>query len=221
MRALGFTTSRTGRVLKEVCDELDVDYTHFGPRARRVDLVEEAVRSSSTWAEVTERLGFAPGSGSARATVRRQCRLNGIDVSGLMSEACSSELIPSLVPRPERLRHAGPYLVAGTLTLAGVPVSLAPEGVAYDLIGDFPREGPRRIQVKTVTSGSHCNLSRKEYNALVHGGHRRALYTAEDIDYFACVTFDRGIYLIPIEAVEGKGSASLRRYEAFRLPPSR
>ena len=121
-------------------------------------------------------------------------------------------------PNPEQLRHAGPYLVAAALTLAAVPVSFAPEGVAYDLIGDFREEGPRRIQVKTVTRGAHCNLSRKAYSKDRRGGHRRALYSAEDVDYFACVTFEQAIYLIPLTTVEGRGSIALPRYDAFRLP---
>ncbi|HVW80193.1 MAG TPA: hypothetical protein VHB69_04550 [Mycobacteriales bacterium] len=100
-------------------------------------------------------------------------------------------------------------------------MSFAPEGVAYDLIGDFPRLGRQRIQVKTVSSGVDCRLSRKEYFRDGHGGHRRALYSAEEIDYFACVTFEQTIYLIPIAAVEGKGSVSLRKYDAYRLPDAR
>jgi hypothetical protein len=191
MRALGFTTSRTGRVLRDVCDELGVDYTHFQPRGRQTEFIEEAVRRSSTWAEVIDRVGSP------------------------------SDLSSALIPRPHQLRHAGPYLVAAALTLAGVAVSFAPEGVAYDLIGDFPRLGPQRIQVKTVTSGVDCRLLRKEYFRDGHGGHRRALYSAEDIDYFACVALDQTIHLIPIAAVEGKGSVSLRKYDAYRLPVAR
>ncbi|HWC34155.1 MAG TPA: group I intron-associated PD-(D/E)XK endonuclease [Mycobacteriales bacterium] len=123
-----------------------------------------------------------------------------------------------LRPRRDRLRYAGPYVVAAALTLAGVQVSLAPEGAAYDLIADFPSTGPRRIQVKTVMSDScQCNLSRKVYCGTGHGGHRRALYTADAIDYFACVTFAGAVYLIPIDAVAGRYTISLRGYSAFRL----
>ncbi len=97
-------------------------------------------------------------------------------------------------------------------------MSLAPEGVAYDLIGDFGGSA-KRIQVKTLMrDGGQCSLSRKEYCGTGHGGHRRALYTAEDIDYFACVTFGWAVYLIPIAAVEGRSSISLRSYDAYRLP---
>ncbi|HVV76884.1 MAG TPA: hypothetical protein VHC43_12685 [Mycobacteriales bacterium] len=220
MRALGFTTSRTGRVLREICDELGIDYGHFHRSTLDGKPVADIIRSSPSWPEALERLGFAPGSGSARAAVRRHCELQDIDVSGLRRTTTPpSDMVAELAPRPEQLRHAGPYLVAAALTMAGVPVSFAPEGVAYDLIGDFVRTGPKRIQVKTVMSGSsYCGISRKEYCATAQAGHRRARYTAEEIDYFACVTFDQSIYLIPIAKVEGRAGISLRRYAAYRLP---
>jgi hypothetical protein len=218
MRSLGFTTSRTGRVLREICDELGIDYRHFHRSRLDNQAIEDVIRSSTSWREALERLGFAPGSGSARATIRRRCQQLGIDVTGLTLEPLSSE-VPSLVPRRDQLRHAGPYLVAAALSLAGVPVSFAPEGVSYDLIGDFAGLGPRRIQVKTVMSHSgQCGISRKQYSRSGRGGHRRVRYTAEEIDYFACVTFEQAIYLIPIAKVVGLAGISLRRYAAYRLP---
>jgi hypothetical protein len=219
MRALGFTTSRTGRVLKAACDELGIDYSHFHRSTLDGQPVADIIRRSSSWPEVLERLGFARGSGSARATIRRHCEVHGIDVSGLRCAETPSSDVFELAPRPEQLRHAGPYLVAAALTMAGVPVSFAPEGVAYDLIADFVGAGPKRIQVKTVMSGSwYCGISRKEYCKTGTGGHRRARYTVEEIDYFACVTYDQSIYLIPIATVEGRATISLRRYAAYRLP---
>ena len=218
MRALGFTTSRTGQVLKQVCEELGIDYGHFWGQPPQVDLIEKAVRASTTWAEAMDRLGFAPLSGSARATIRRRCELLGIDVSGLAQHLSAPAGVRPLLPQPGQLRHAGPYLVAAALTLAAVVVSWAPEGAAYDLIGDFTPGGPQRIQVKTVASGGYCNLSRKAYSSNGKGGHCRALYAVEDIDYFACVTFDQVVYLIPITLVEGRAGISLRKYSAYRLP---
>lgn len=220
MRTFGFTTSRTGRVLREICDELGIDYGHFHRSTLSDQPLADIIRTSTSWPEALERLGFAPGSGSARATIRRHCELQNIDVTGLRRDTTpSSDGLLELAPRPEQLRHAGPYLVAAALTLAGVPVSFAPEGVAYDLIGDFLGRGPKRIQVKTVMSGSwYCGISRKEYCKTGTGGHRRALYTADDIDYFACVTLDRSIFLIPIAAVEGRTTIALRRFAAFQIP---
>jgi hypothetical protein len=218
LRVLGFTTSRTGRVLKDICDELGIDYSHFNRSKVEMHPVEEVVRSSTTWPEVMDRLGFARGSGTARATIRRHCQRLGIDVSGLSIEPGAADVEP-LIPRRDQLRHAGPYLVAAALTLAGVAVGFAPEGAAYDLLADFAGLGVKRIQVKTTTSVIwQCGISRKEYSGTGHGGHRRALYSAEDVDYFGCVTFEQAIFLIPIAVVEGRSSISLRRFEAFRLP---
>src|SRR4051812_39152857 len=83
MRQLGFTGSRTGRVLREVCDELGIDYAHFrlaGPDDQRIARVVPSVQS---WAEALDQLGYAQASGSARATVRKHCRRLGIDTSHL------------------------------------------------------------------------------------------------------------------------------------------
>jgi hypothetical protein len=196
-----------------------VDYSHFWGRPTQVHLLEDAVRTSTSWEEVLDRLGFASGSGSARARIRRQCELNGLDTSGLSRALKELGLVSSLRPQSSQLRNAGPHIVAAALTLVGVPVSFAPEGVAYDLIGDFLGLGPKRIQVKSVAAKSwQCNLSRKAYSRTGRGGHKRAFYAAEEIDYFACVTSDLSVFLIPIGAVEGRGSISLRRCGSFRVP---
>lgn len=82
-------------------------------------------------------------------------------------------------------------------------------------------DGIKRIQVKTGTmwdaGGWICRLSRSEYDKNGHGGHRQAVYSSEEIDYFACIDGDFQLFLIPIRVVEGLGSISLRRYEAYRV----
>jgi hypothetical protein len=104
---------------------------------------------------------------------------------------------------------------------AGLPAALAPEGAAYDVLADFGPEGVRRVQVKTGTGrvgGSWvCRLSRSVYDKDGYGGHRQAVYSSEEIDYFACVDGDFQLYLIPIAVVEGLASINLRKYEAYRV----
>ena len=217
MRALGLTTSRTGRVLRSICDELEIDYSHF--RQSRVDLrpLPEVVRDAETWEEVLGKLGYAPGSGSARATVRKHCRQLGLDTSHLVLAAAPAAL-DSLVPRPDRLRFAGPYLVAAAMTMAGCVVSWPTEGAVYDLVVELPTGSLQRVQVKTSTRADaetwQCKLTRTEE---IGGVRRRSFYSREDIDAFACVDGDGAVYLIPIDVVEGVSSISLRKYQAFRL----
>ena len=218
MRVLGFTTSRTGSALRAICDELGIDYGHF--RQSRVDLrsVAELVRSASTWDEVLDTLGYAPGSGSARATVRKHCRQLGVDTSHL-SLATDPRLLDDLAPRREQLRVAGPYLVAAALTLAGCVVSWPNEGVAYDLVVEMPSGSLQRVQVKTSTRSAagtwQCKLTRAEE---VSGVRQRCYYSSEDVDVFACVDGEGAVYVIPISVVEGLSSISLRKYKEFLVP---
>jgi hypothetical protein len=220
MRRLGFTTSRTGQVLRELCDEFGIDYSHF--RHGRVDLrpVADVVRTSTTWEEVLERLGYAPSSGSARATIRRACIRAEVDVAHLRL-ATTVAHAPWPTPDLERLRDAGPYLVAAYLTLCGHRVSWPSEGSPYDLLADMAEAGIARIQVKTgITRGRRgwtCGLTRSAYTRDGYGGHRRAHYSSEEIDYFACVDGDRSVYLIPIAVCEGMTTISLSRYDAYRV----
>lgn len=155
MRALGFTGSRTGRVLRAICDEHAIDYAHFRHARADVHDLAELVASSSSWDELLTSLGYAAESGSARATVRKHCRRRGIDLSKLTMNVPPTMPEHRLTPDPAFLRRAAPYLVAAALTLAGAAVSLAPEGVAYDLLADVPdqvfaacrsrRSRPRRV----------------------------------------------------------------------------
>ena len=222
MRVLGFTASRTGRVLRAVCDESGIDYGHF--RQSRVDLrpVAEVVAASTTWEEVLRTLGYAPSSGTARATIRKHCRRTGVDTSHLRSRPHSPPTTwAGLTPDARHLRAAGPHLVAATLALLGVPVSPAAEGLAYDLLADMGTGRIARIQVKTtsrrVGDTWECGLTRNSYTAAARCGHRKAVYSAEDVDFFACVDPSAAVYLVPIAAVEGLTTLTLRRYEQYRL----
>jgi hypothetical protein len=107
------------------------------------------------------------------------------------------------------------------MTLLGVPATLAPEGSRYDLVADLPMRGLKRNQVKTGTGLHHgsyiCSVSRSEYDLTGSGGKRHATYSSEEIDYFACVTGDLSLYLIPIAAVEGQRTLYLRKYTGYRV----
>ena len=223
MRRLGFTSSRTGRVLRSICDDHGIDYAHFRQVGPDDASIVRVIPGAVSWAEALEQLGYAPDSGSARATVRKHCRRLGIDTNHLtFVRAAAVDGPVDFAPQRRYLRAAGPYLVAAALSLSGRCVSLAAEGASYDLLMDDPDQGLLRIQVKTTTrvvgSAWNCQLTRSVYRRGVVGGHGPAAYCSEDVDLFACVDGDGCLYLLPIKLVEGRSSISLRKYDAFKLP---
>lgn len=160
-----------------------------------------------------------PG-GVTEAELRKAVAVNR-SWRGVMRMTLRTAYVPPLTLKPELLRNAGPYLVLFVLTVAGTHAVLAPEGSAHDVLADLGDAGIKRIQVTTCTGrrgGSWvCRLSRSEYDKDGHGGHRQAVSSSEEIDYFACFDGDLQLHLIPVEAVEGLGSISLRKYRAFAV----
>jgi hypothetical protein len=222
LRLLNLRSASYGRKLRNACNALDIDYTHFRSILATDKRLREVIEAAADWPAALAQLGYAKGSGSARATVRKHCNRLGIDTSHL----ALSPLPPSrhlcqfdVAPKPEHLRAAGPYLVLFAFNAAGMPATLAPEGAVYDVLVDLGAQGVKRVQVKTGNgrdSGSwRCQLARSVYDRTGHGGHRQAVYSSEDIDYFACIDGDLQLYLVPIEVVEGLVSINLRKYQAY------
>jgi hypothetical protein len=219
-RHFGSHSAHLARRLRAAADVRGLDYSHFSATRFDDKTLVDVVTTATTWDEVLQRLGYAATSGTARATIRKHCRRLQIDFSHLALALPGEREV--LSPQLELLRTAGPYLVAAVFVLLGCPVSFAPEGAAYDLVIDHPERGLERVQVKTTTRRSgrtwNCKLTRSEYRRGVVGGHGRASYCAEEVDAFACVDGAGGVYLIPIDIVEGKTSIHLRRYDAWRVP---
>ena len=227
MRTLGLTSSSSGPKLRNACNALDIDYSHFRSILATDARLQEVITTSTDWPTALKELGYAKGSGTARATVRRHCGRLGIDTSHLASSSLDEPAVSELHAMRadlQNLRHAAPHMVQAALSLLGCPSAVAAEGSRYDLIAELPCRGLQRIQVKTSTrrdakSGSWaCSLSRSEYDLAGSGGHRQAVYSSEEVDYFACVDGDLQVHLIPIAAVEGQRVINLRKYAAFRVP---
>lgn len=222
LRSAGF-----GPKLRNACNELDIDYSHFRSILATDARLREVITTSTDWPTALAKLGYAKGSGTARATVRKHCNRLGIDTSHLApsppKDPIASEL-DGLCARMEHLRHAAPHMVIAALTMLGIPVAVAPEGSRYDLIADLPNRGLQRIQVKTGTRRDSksrswaCTLSRSEYDLNGSGGHRHAVYSSEEIDYFACIDGELRLHLIPIGRVEGLRMINLRKYAACQVP---
>jgi hypothetical protein len=227
LRELELRSSSYGPKLRNACNELEIDYSHFRSILATDARLREVITTSTDWPTALEKLGYAKGSGTARATVRKHCARLGVQTSHLTPTAPRDEVVADLdglCAQLEQLRFAAPYMVLVAFTLLGVPTAVAPEGSRFDLIADLPNRGLMRIQVKTGTrrdgrSGSWvCSLSRSEYDLAGSGGHRHAAYSSEEVDYFACIDGDLHMHLIPIAAVEGLLCINLRKYAAYRVP---
>lgn len=217
LRALERTSPKLGRQLREAALVRAIDFSHF---TGSVDVVRlrRVVTESASWREVLVALGYDADSGSGRAAVRRQCQRAGVDTAHLAS--------PAPPPRERAfaadvdlryLRSAAPAIVAGELALRGYAISWPSEPAAYDLIADGAG-GLQRIQVKSNTlkqdGAWSCKLTRSQPGP---AGRRRAAYSTEEIDFFACVDGERAVYLIPAWLLEGFSVIYLRKYESFRL----
>jgi len=227
LRTLGLKSASFGPKLRNACNELDIDYSHFGSIVATDRRLRDVISSSPDWPTALASLGYAKGSGTARATVRKHCARLGIDTSHLSPSSPPDpvlDAVDGLGARIENLRHAAPYMALASFALLGIPATLAPEGSRYDLIAEFPGLGLKRIQVKTGTrrdgrSGSWvCSLARSEYNLTGSGGHRLAAYSSEEVDFFACIDGELRLHLIPIDAVEGLLRIHLRKYASHQVP---
>jgi hypothetical protein len=227
MCALGLRSSSFGPKLRNACNELDIDYSHFRSILATDAHLREVITTSTDWPTALARLGYAKGSGTARATVRKHCNRLGVDTSRLQASLPRDPVvtdIDGLRASIDNLRHAAPYMVLAAFTLLGIPATLAPEGSRYDIVAELPDLGLKRIQVKTSTRRDRtsaswaCSLSRSEYDLTGSGGHRQAVYSSEEIDYFACIDGDLQLHVIPIAAVGGLRNINLRKYAAYRVP---
>jgi len=169
-----------------------------------------AVSRGNTWSQVTETLGFAADSGSARESVRRHAARLGI-ATGHLDRTNAGPPAHAAPFAPEQLRRAGSMIVAAVLTLRGMEVAWPLEPAVYDLMVCQPGKASTRVQVKTTTQGTGatwvCHLTR---------GQRRS-YGAEEIDAFGIVTGDIHVYLVPHRVVAGRVAIHPSRYADFLI----
>lgn len=212
LRSVGSTSAHRARQLRTACDELGIDYRHFGGRTWTDDALRAALTHATTWPDLLERLGFAAATGSARAAVRRHAARLGLDLSVLTElhgPRAEAFLAP---PELQHLRTAGAYVVAAACAVRGYRVSWPLEPAVYDLVVDTGEL--LRVQVKTTTVAADgtwvCSLTHAARS-------RRAWYTSDQIDCFGVVDPHLDVYMIPVPVVDGRANIYLRRYEAYRL----
>lgn len=217
LRELGLTSTHKGRQMRAFCDAAGIDYSHSRQRTYDDDRLRCAVAMARSWDELLEMLGLATTSGSARGSVRKRCAQLGLDLRGLEPDLLPGRPVP--VPCSHRLREAGALLVAATYVMSGSSVCWPLEPTTYDLLVTHPGASAERVQVKTTTyrtGGSWvCSVSRSRYTP---GGRKeRVAYEPSEIDVYAVVDGDLGVYLIPSGQLVGARRVSLRRFAAHRV----
>jgi hypothetical protein len=189
----------------------------------------EAVRRSTSWAEVFRRLGRRI-TGSGYASFQHRAETLGLDTSHFRGQAWRSRPIDGQVlpfarpPRAEYLHRAAAALSSAWFLERGYQVSVPTEPAPYDLVVESD-EGLLRVQVKSTTAREAgrwtVGISRKEYRAGVMssgGARRECVYREGEIDFFFIVTADGSQFLIPWGVTSGIGQLTLdSKYGAYRV----
>jgi hypothetical protein len=189
----------------------------------------EAVRQSTTWAEVFRRLGRRV-TGSGYIAFQRRAETLGLDTSHFQGQSWSSrpidgQSIPfSRPPSLEHLPKTAVALASAWFLERGYRVSVPTEPAPYDLVVESD-DGFARIQVKSTSDRDvgrwAVSISRREYTPgiLNAGGARKdCVYRDTESDYFFIVTGDGSQYIIPLKATNGIGHITLdSKYAAFRV----
>ena len=218
LRSLGLSATSAGsqRSVRRHADRLGLDYAHFTGQRRWTDSqLARAVANALCWAEVVSELGLA-NHGNNVTAVRTHASRIGADTSHFTDRrdrSGSDGVVRFGPPQAAHLRNAGPNLAAAWFLLCGMPVLWPLEPCRYDFVVQA-HDTFHRIQVKTTTYGdgltSFATMSTSSRNG-------RALYTEDQIDYFFVIDADFDAYLIPVAAVLGLHSISLRAYCSFRV----
>jgi PD-(D/E)XK endonuclease len=213
LRRLGLTgtSSAAIRSVQRHAGRLGLDSSHFTGQRRWTETdLARAVAGSTSWSQVTIRLGLA--GGSTRSLLKGHALRMGLDSSHFGTADVKAPARAEITPDLSNLPRAGSLMAATWLTLCGFEISWPLEPVRYDLVA--LRDGSlRRIQVKTCrrwhAGGWMVSLA-------TTSGHLRT-YDPDDIDDFFVVDGDLEFYLIPVAAVAGRYAITLSRYQAFRM----
>jgi hypothetical protein len=109
LRALDLRSSSFGRKLRNACNELDIDYSHFRSILATDARLREVITTSTDWPTALAKLGYAKGSGTARATVPS-------------TAIASALMLPTSVPH----RHAIRWLPISTDCVPGSSICVSP-----------------------------------------------------------------------------------------------
>lgn len=190
----------------------------------------EAIASSSTWVEVSTKLGRAPNRSSGG--LREVADLLGINHDhvggGSMAQLPSSRIMqhsfPTRCEAGNNLQNEAVLQAMSWFMTRGYVVSMPLQPTTYDFVSESI-DGLKRIQVKTsrrLDRGSYLvQLKRSSYvkaNGEIPGRYLGARYLPDEVDYFFIVCGNGDQYLIPYGAVVGLIAISVtRKYAPYKV----
>lgn len=209
-RSLGMKSTSSWALVHRRAEELGLDTSHFrGKRKWTEQGLAEAVAEAKTWSGAARKIGAGTDKGTI-SSLKELARHMGLDVSHLGQS--SRERAPAPVSLPDQtfanFGTEAEYLAAAWFVSRGFRVSLAGNGLPYDLIVDRCGE-IQRIQVKSTstvptTSGTVvAKLSRLTPSRGAGINRRVRCYEPTDFDLFFILTGEGHVFLIPLRDVVG------------------
>lgn len=214
------------RIVRRRAAELDLDSSHFRGKRRWSDAqLRQAVRESTSWEGLVERLGLSIASGNVQPHIKSHTVRLGLDTRHLNRVSHAGRLPPEapadvtgLKAQLKCVRVAAGTLGATWFALRGCSVSLPIEPACYDLLVDALGT-ISKVQVKSttfsqarngwmVTVGHHPDTHSKKKGQLL-------AYDPDEIDLFFIVDGDMTMYLIPSRAIAGRVRILLRTYAKY------
>lgn len=214
LRALGLagTSAAAMRSARAHADRLELDYSHFTGQRRWTDQeLAAAIKSATTWTQVTEALGLV--GGSSTTTIRGHAVRLGLDTAHLAPSRKSHRSELDMRPKLPHLARAGSLMAAAWFELCGYHVSWPLEPCRYDLLV-WMGDTAERIQVKTTTVKQGASWTVWISNS----GKTRSTYDPDEIDRFFVIDGDFNFYLIPVAAVGGLTAIQLSAYVEYVVP---
>jgi PD-(D/E)XK endonuclease len=188
----------------------------------------DAVKQSSTWAEVMRRLGMRESKHNYGRLQRMASELE-LDASHFRGQAWASRPVTAMPtpftrePYSTSFRKAATAIAMAWFLERGYGVCLPVEPRSYDLVVESD-EGFMKVQVKSTTSrdnGRWCvRIHRKAYHAGAEAIERRMkrVYCADEVDFFFVVVKSGDKYVIPLSATRGMTQLTLDgKYAAYRV----
>jgi len=222
LRNLGLHSNGATHIVKREARRLGLDVGHFGTEASWTDAqLKAAIADAASWAQLLSSLGTRPASRRAKEKVQARAAQLGLKVDHLVrpryAQHKPSEEASHLSPDRENLRRAAQSLTMAWFMLRGLWPATPAEPRPYDLLLDTSG-GVKRLQVKTTTcltaSGSwQAGIGRHAGGGDKHN--QKVPYSPGETDLFVIVDGNFAIYLIPIAAVSGRVSVSLKSYSQF------
>lgn len=211
-RALGLAGLAISRTARQRADELELDASHFrGQRTFSDERLRDAVAASSSWNEVSRRLGLAAATSQMKAHAARL----QLDVSNLLHpREVSFESPFAGSPAAGTLSETAEHWAAAWFVSRGHAVSWPASGKSpYDLVVEAASV-LYKVQVKTTTNSTGPGAWAAPIRRVTSPRGRTIVtrpYDPLDVDYFFIVTGDGRGHVIPMESVVGRMTVTVRQ----------